>query len=192
MKTSSVSAGEAEKRLIDGNRRFTGGYAHSFEFPPEKLAKFSQSGQSPYAVVVTCSDSRVIPECIFSADMGDLFVIRVAGNVIGNEQLGSIEYAISHLGTKLVAVLGHTHCGAVEAALSGLQEGFTKYITGQIADAIGDEKDEYRACCLNVENSCSLIEKNLNIPADGDGTNIKVIGAVYDLESGKVEFLKQK
>ena len=81
-------------------------------------------GQHPYAIVICCSDSRVIPEQIFSADIGELFVIRVAGNVLDNHQLGSIEYAAAHLHAELVVMLGHTGCGAVGAALSGEADGF--------------------------------------------------------------------
>ena len=136
----------------------------------------------PYAVVVTCSDSRVIPESIFSAGIGELFVIRVAGNVINDFQLGSVEYAAEHLGSNLIVVLGHTHCGAVGAAIAGGAEGYIKSITNEIRLAVGNEKDDYKACCLNVEHSIKKINDNLNLP------NAKVIGAVYDIESGEVEF----
>ena len=144
-------------------------------------------GQSPYAVIITCSDSRVIPENIFMTGIGDLFVIRVAGNVIDNHQLGSIEYAMSHLGSKLVVVLGHTHCGAVNAAMGHSPDGFIKSITDQICLAIGDEKDDYKACRLNVARSVSIIEKSLRL--NNDENDAKVLGAVYHLEDGRVEFL---
>lgn len=100
----------------------------------------SKNGQKPYAVIVSCSDSRVIPECIFSAGIGDLFVIRVAGNVIDKYQLGSIEYAAEHLCCKLVVVLGHTQCGAVGAA-KGKCGGFVGFITDEIRRAVGTETD---------------------------------------------------
>lgn len=98
-----------------------------------------------YAIVLACSDSRVIPEAIFSAGIGDLFVIRVAGNVVDKHQLGSIEYAEDHLGCNLVVVLGHTGCGAVDAAMHHEPYGTVKFITDEIADAIGDETDEAAA-----------------------------------------------
>ncbi|MCH5259096.1 MAG: carbonic anhydrase, partial [Lachnospiraceae bacterium] len=126
-------------------------------------------------------DSRVIPESIFNAGIGELFVIRVAGNVIDNHQLGSIEYAAEHLGSPLVVVMGHNHCGAVGAAIGGGAENFINYITDEIKKAIGEEKDDYKACCLNVKHSVQVIEESLKVQ--------KVCGAVYHLEDGKVEFL---
>ena len=104
-----------------------------------------------------------------SAGIGELFVIRVAGNVMDNHQLGSVEYAAGHLGTKLVVVLGHSHCGAVGAALHQEPEGYTKFITDEIRKAIGGEKDEYRACCLNVERSVSIIKESLPLDKQHKG-----------------------
>lgn len=147
----------------------------------------SKTGQRPYAVVVACSDSRVIPECIFSAGIGELFVIRTAGNVIDVPQLGSIEYALEHLGTKLVVVLGHTCCGAIAAAVKGATEGFTGSIVKHIREAAGDEKDEYAVCVKNVQHGVRRIVNELGL-SEADG-NTEVIGAVYHIESGKVEFI---
>lgn len=147
-----------------------------------------EHGQHPYAIVVTCSDSRVIPESIFSAGIGDLFVIRVAGNVIDDHQLGSIEYAASHLGSPLIVVLGHTCCGAVDAAIHHDPEGYIKFITDEIKLAIGDEKDDFKACCLNVRRSMALIEHSLDI-AKMEEKGMQVVGAVYHIEDGRVEFL---
>ena len=112
------SADVAMEKLVEGNNKFVEGTEYSTSISPATLRNFI-SGQKPYAIIVTCSDSRVIPELIFSAGIGDIFVIRVAGNVIDAHQLGSIEYAADHLGTGLVVVLGHTRCGAVNAVLSG-------------------------------------------------------------------------
>ena len=179
----SYTAEEAKKLLVDGNRKYVASKAASLN-ASEEVLKASKDGQKPYAVIITCSDSRVIPEAIFSAGIGDLFVIRVAGNVIDRSQLGSIEYAVSHLGTGLVVVLGHDHCGAVGAALHHHSEGYIKSITDEILKAVGDEKDELKACCLNVKHSCQVIESSLNIP-------MTVVGAVYYLESGRVEFLDE-
>ena len=121
---------------------------------------------------------------------GDLFVIRVAGNVIDSHQLGSIEYAAEHLGTGLVVVLGHTDCGAVGAVLSGHGGGYIDYIAKDIAEAIGEEKDPYRAACLNVEHCCKIIESSLQIRKDEEEYGLRVMGAVYDIESGEVSFIK--
>ena len=146
-------------------------------------------GQSPYAIIVTCSDSRVIPENIFSAGIGELFVIRLAGNVIDDHQLGSIEYAAGHLGCRLVVVLGHTHCGAVDAAIHHEPEGYIKYITDEIKKAVGDETDPYKASCLNVRHSVREIEKSLCIHHIEEETGLRVVGAMYHIEDGSVEFL---
>ena len=146
-------------------------------------------GQSPYAIIVTCSDSRVIPENIFSAGIWELFVIRLAGNVIDDHQLGSIEYAAGHLGRRLVVVLGHTHCGAVDAAIHHEPEGYIKYITDEIKKAVGDETDPYKASCLNVRHSVREIEKSLCIHHIEEETGLRVVGAMYHIEDGSVEFL---
>ncbi len=113
-----VGPDEAMKRLIYGNRRFVNGETQH----PNQSAEYRLAlakGQRPYAVVVACSDSRVCPEIIFDQGLGDLFVVRVAGNTIGNVELGSIEYAVEHLGATLILVVGHEKCGAVGAAIQG-------------------------------------------------------------------------
>ena len=119
-----------------------------------------------------------------------MFVIRVAGNVIDSHQLGSIEYAADHLGCRLVVVLGHTHCGAVGAAIHQAPGGYVKSITDEIKRAIGGETDDYRACRLNVSNSVAAIERGLNIRNAADGAKLRVIGAVYDIADGSVEFME--
>lgn len=146
-----------------------------------------KNGQHPYAIIISCSDSRVIPESIFNAGIGDLFVIRVAGNVMDDHQLGSVEYAAHHLGVKLIVVLGHDHCGAVDAAVNHDPDGYIKFITDEIKKAIGDEKDEYKACCLNVKHSIGIIENSFEIHKEEEH-GLKVIGAVYHIENGQVEF----
>lgn len=189
MQSYKITADEAKKRLIIGNQKYIEANELSNDVSPENLLKFSKSGQQPYAIIITCSDSRVVPELIFSAGIGDLFVIRVAGNVIDSHQLGSIEYAAEHLGTGLIVVLGHDHCGAVDAAMNHEPDGYIKFITDEIVKAIGDEKDEVKACCLNVKHSCEIIEHSLQIQKDEREYGLKVLGAIYHLESGEVEFL---
>ena len=105
-----------------------------------------------------------------------------------NHQLGSVEYAADHLGCKLVVVLGHSHCGAVGAAIGSEPSGYVKFITDEIRTAIGDEKDELRASCLNVDRSVSIIKDKLKYD-DKDENGVKVCGAIYHIDSGKVEFL---
>lgn len=187
MENEILSASEALAKLKDGNKKYITATYPSGDISLIIRRETYDHGQTPYAVIVTCSDSRVIPESVFMAGIGELFVIRVAGNVIGRHQLGSIEYAVSHLGTKLVVVLGHNRCGAVGAALNGEPEGFIKFITDEIRMAIGEEKDEFRACCLNVQRSVSVIRENLTLP----GEDLKVCGAMYHIDSGEVEFLDE-
>ena len=128
-----------------------GATANPGDVSPKIRHKTCTEGQEPYAIVITCSDSRVIPESIFSAGIGELFVIRVAGNVMDKHQLGSVEYAADHLGCNLVVVLGHDNCGAVGAAISDKPGGYVKYITDEILKAIGEEKDPLKASCLNAK-----------------------------------------
>ena len=116
------------------------------------------AGKHPKAIVIACSDSRVIPEAIFNAGIGELFTIRVAGNVLDRHQLGSIEYAAAHLHCPLILVLGHTGCGAVSAALGGGGEGYIQYITDEILLAVGKERDPEKACRMNVQHAVEVIK----------------------------------
>lgn len=186
MQKGNLSAAEALQKLKEGNQRYLSAVTNPGDISPKIRQTTCDEGQTPYAIIVTCSDSRVIPEGIFSAGIGELFVIRVAGNVMDKHQLGSIEYAADHLGTNLVVVLGHEHCGAVGAAITSQPDGFVKYITDEILKAIGEEKDEYRACCLNVERGVSIIKESLGVSDDENG--LKVCGAFYHIGSGEVEF----
>lgn len=189
METYIDTAEKAKRKLIAGNEKFVAAKRSAIDISNEVLINADRHGQKPYAIIVTCSDSRVIPEIIFSAGIGDLFVIRVAGNVIDVHQLGSIAYAAEHLGTRLVVVLGHTHCGAVDAAMNHTPDGYIKYITDEIVKAIGDETDEFKACCRNVQHSCAVIKSSLQITEDAPASSLQVLGAVYHLDTGAVEYL---
>ena len=149
----------------------------------------AEHGQAPYAIVVACSDSRVIPEQIFDAGLGELFVIRVAGNVLDRHQLGSIEYAAGHLHSRLILVLGHTGCGAVGAALSGGGDGFIQYITDEILLAVGEEKDPIRACEKNVEHAVEILKREFCQHPEISAEELEIRGAVYDIESGRARWL---
>ena len=154
-----------------------------------RLKATADNGQQPFAIVICCSDSRVIPEQIFGAEIGDIFVIRVAGNVLDRHQLGSIEYAADHLGTKLILVLGHTRCGAVDSAIKGHAGGFIDSIIKDIELAIGGEKDPFKASCLNVKHGVEVIRHELEIHPVHDPEGLVVAGAIYHIEDGRVEFL---
>ena len=186
-----ISATEAKKKLIEGNQKYLDAKAGTGDISKALRLQTAEQGQHPYAIVITCSDSRVIPESIFSAGIGDLFVIRVAGNVLDNHQLGSIEYAAEHLGTKLIVMLGHTRCGAVGAVLAGHSGGFIDYLLKDIALAIGDEKDAFKASCLNVQHGVQRIRHELKIHPIEDEKGLEVIGAIYHIEDGTVEFIPE-
>lgn len=188
MHKENLSAAEALQKLKEGNRRYLTATSNPGDISLQIRKKTCDEGQSPYAIVVACSDSRVIPESIFSAGIGELFVIRVAGNVMDRHQLGSVEYAAEHLGCKLVLVLGHENCGAVGAALEGDPDGFVKSITDEIRKAIGGEKDAYRAGCLNVERAVTVIKESFGVN-DADEDGLQVRGAFYRIGSGEVEYL---
>ena len=164
------------------------------------------NGQNPCAVIITCSDSRVPPELIFNQGLGDLFVIRVAGNVIDKVELGSVEYAVKHLNTSLIVVMGHEHCGAVEAAV----EDDGKKDQGNIGAIIDKIKPSIKKVKLdkkiksenlqneklieavtdeNINNSSLELEKSKVIKKELQKGNIKIVEAKYMLESGKVKWL---
>ena len=178
----------AVERLQAGNEAYLGALNTIGDISAKIRTHTATNGQSPFAIVITCSDSRVIPEAIFDCGIGDLFVIRVAGNVIDNHQLGSIEYAADHLGTKLILVLGHTGCGAVDAAINHDPQGYIKFITDEISLAIGVETDPFKASCLNVQHSIDIIESSLAIQHDEE-EGLAVLGAIYHIDTGAVDFL---
>ncbi len=182
-----ITSNEAILKLKEGNKKYLNASSCTGDISQDVRKKTCELGQSPYATILTCSDSRVIPECIFSAGIGELFVIRVAGNVVDRHQMASIEYAAEHLGCSLVLVLGHNHCGAVDAAINHDPQGFVKFITDEIKLAIGGEKDEFCASCLNVRYSVSKIK--MNFAKSKKLSDLTVIGAIYHLEDGSVEFL---
>ncbi len=181
------TAEEGLQKLKEGNKKYLAEKGMG-DISRARREATLKNGQAPYAIIITCADARVIPEAIFATGLGDLFVIRVAGNVLDDHQLGSIEYAATHLGASLVVVLGHTHCGAVDAAIKHNPEGYIRFITDEIKAAIGDEKDPLAACRLNVKRSVKIIEESFTIKNAGT-RGLKVLGAVYYLEDGHVEFL---
>ena len=175
----------ALQSLKAGNARFVSGALTSKDDYTELREQLSV-GQHPFAVVLCCSDSRVAPEIIFDQKLGDLFVIRNAGNVVDDDVLGSIEYAVEHLGTPLVVVLGHSCCGAVTATCQGGDlPGHIVDIAQRIRPAMSTE------CCID-DNAKRHAKRMAQLIEDDDivhhlGT--QVTAAFYDLRSGKVEWL---
>ncbi|KAF5084862.1 carbonic anhydrase [Acetobacterium wieringae] len=176
------------KKLQQGNQVFVTAEKNPGDVSPKVRSKNVEAGQKPDAVVVTCSDSRVPPEHIFSAGIGELFVIRTAGNVIGDFELGSIEYAVGHLGTSVVLVLGHNHCGAVAAAMQGHGHGYITSIVEEIQPAIVGEENVATCENLNIDNSIKRILQSEAINERINAGEVRVLGAKYNLESGVVEF----
>jgi carbonic anhydrase len=196
------SADEALARLIAGNERFLRGESHTSGVPREKLATLAH-GQRPFATILGCSDSRVPPEWIFDAGLGELFVIRVAGNVVSPEIAGSLQYAGSHLQTPLFVVLGHEGCGAVSAALATRYEGTQHLSRIQIlVDSIIPALPEFDLRLSPQKRLARAVESNvrwtvqqiMNTPeakarvAEG---RVKLVGAIYEIETGRVRFLDQ-
>ena len=195
---AGVSADDALRRLLSGDRRFVAGKSEE----PHDAALIERrhtlaKDQKPFAVIVSCSDSRVPPELVFDVTLGDIFVVRTAGEVVDAVALGSIEYAIEHLGTRLIVVLGHQRCGAVSAAVSGATE------TGDIPDvlkAILPAVEETKAQSGDpIDNAVRAnardIAKRLQntgpiIPPHVQTGEVKIIAAYYSLDTGQVELLK--
>jgi carbonic anhydrase len=197
--TPSYTADEALARLVDGNVRFVRGEARFPTIQKEILAELAK-GQRPYATILGCSDSRVPPELIFDAGFGELFIARVAGNVISPEVLGTLQYAGVHLRTPLFVVLGHEGCGAVNAALAartGPRE-LTRIalLLDNILPGLRDlppglaPDEEARAAVeANVRWSMHQLLDTPEARARMVEGTMKLVGAVYELDSGRVRFL---
>ena len=165
---SKVTPDEALKQLVEGNARFVSG--HLTHAGPEQIAEARSAGtkgQSPFAVIVGCSDSRVGPEIVFDQGLGDLFVVRTAGEVVDAMALGSIEYAVEHLGSALILVLGHEHCGAVAAAVAGAkQPGHIQAVLDAIAPAVKQTKGQPGDPVENAIRAQALdVAKQLQMPS---------------------------
>ena len=197
---AGVTAEEALRRLEQGNARFVAGRVS--ETTPASVAEIRRKVaqvQKPFAIIVGCSDSRVGPEVLFDQNLGALFVVRTAGEVVDSIGLGSIEYAVAHLGSPLIVVLGHERCGAVSAAVSGAKEpGHIAAVLKAIQPAVNRAKGQpgdpvenaVRAQALDVAAYLKAAGPILK-EAVRSG-KLKVIAARYDLDSGKVSLLSAK
>ena len=183
-----MNATEALARLKEGNERFVQQGANTSDIGMARRAELAEAGQHPFAVVIACSDSRVVPEHLFDCGLGDLFTIRTAGNTIGSSELASVVYACAHLKCKLVVVLGHTQCGAVGATLAGGETGAVSVLTNRIQQAIGDEHDPVQASVLNAMAGIASLEACEELaPLLQNGLALK--GALHHIDTGEVEFL---
>ena len=195
-----VTADEALARLIAGNERFLRGAARFPTVQKEILADLAM-GQRPYATIIGCSDSRVPPELVFDVGFGELFVIRVAGNVIGPAVMGSIQYAAVHLRTPLFVVMGHEGCGAVQAALAARNDGARQpsriallldwIVPGLESVDASQAPDQQMAAAVEANVRWSmrqLLETPEGQARMSEGV-LKLVGAVYELRTGRVRFL---
>ncbi len=188
---------EALERLLAGNRRFFSGLPASRSAAAARRKELA-TGQKPFAVVVCCSDSRVGPEVVFDQGLGDIFVVRTAGEVVDDVGLGSIEYAVEHLGSPLVVVLGHEGCGAVTAALEGGDApghigAVVKAIAPAVAESAGAPGDaldnavraQIRAVVRRLRSAAPIVAELVH------AGRVRVVGARYDLDTGVVEVVER-
>ena len=195
-----MTSDQALARLIEGNERFVRGEARFPTVQKEILADLAK-GQQPYATILGCSDSRVPPELVFDAGFGELFIVRVAGNVISAEIMGTLQYAGVHLHTPLFVVMGHRGCGAVGAALEGKQRGASHpdriallleaiYPALERIDLTLPPEDLFDSAVeANVRWSMRQVLETPEAKARLKQGTFKLVGAVYDLETGRVRFL---
>jgi carbonic anhydrase len=198
---STVSAEQAEKLLKEGSHRFIKSYCGKNPKQGNKCLADVNMSQAPFAVVVACSDSRVPPELLFDRGLGDLFIIRLAGNIVDDAALGSIEYAVDHLGTPLVVVMGHKRCGAVTAAVEAADKneklpGHLPAIVNAITPAVeqvkgqsGDKVDNAVRANIKLVTAKIKAAEPVVAPAVKAG-KVRVLGAYFDLDDGRVSFFQ--
>ncbi len=204
-----ISASDALLKLRDGNRRFVAGDVAAASMASRAHQAGMSNGQTPFAIVLACSDSRVPVELVFDQGFGDLFVIRVAGNVVAPSQIGSIEFAASQFGTRLVVVLGHSNCGAVIATLEELSLDKThrspnlRAIVDRVRPAIEPLLETYRdsddqaltgaAVRANIQASVErLSHGSLILEQLINDSELTIVGAEYSIETGRVEFFDER
>jgi carbonic anhydrase len=196
--TPSVPADQGRQRLVEGNQRFVAGQLTAFGQLAHDRAQVAR-GQSPFAVIVSCSDSRVPPELVFDQSLGQLFVIRTAGQVLDDAALSSIVYGVDALKAPLLVVLGHSGCGAVEAAVAALQGQPIPGYAYRFAEAIGPAVQSVmkqpgdlldNAVRANIQQGVNQLKAAQPILAEAvAGGRLTVTGGYYDLASGQVSFL---
>jgi carbonic anhydrase len=192
---ATMSAEQSLKLLVEGNQRFVAGKLEHPNQTPERRAEVAK-GQHPFAAVLACSDSRTPPEIIFDRGLGDIFTVRVAGNVADQVVIESLDYSVKHLGVRLVMVLGHRRCGAVIAAVEGHEEpGDVGPMLSELKPAVAASKGMPGDPVENaVRENVKLVMKKLatspELAAMVKSGELKVVGGVYDLDTGTIEMLK--
>ena len=195
----TVSADDAMQRLVDGNDRFVSGEVAHPRSGTSRAMQTGTGGQYPFVSILSCADSRVPVERVFDQGIGDVFVVREAGNIATAPELASLEFGVGALGTNLLVVMGHTKCGAVnaiatEAALSGNLVALQEPIMPAVAEAKrtmsdGDDLTEMSVRTNTMHQVRRILTQSDALAAAVRGGSLKVVGAVYDLETGEVEFL---
>jgi carbonic anhydrase len=191
----SMPADQALKLLLEGNQRFIAG---KMEHPNQSPARRDEvaKGQHPFASVLACADSRTAPEIVFDRGLGDLFTVRVAGNVADKVVIESLDYSVKHLGVRLVMVLGHTRCGAVIAAVDGHDApGDVGPMLSELKPAVAASKGMPGDPVLNAvrQNVILIVEKlstSAELSAMVKSGELKIVGGVYDLSTGTIDMLK--
>jgi len=187
----SVGADDALARLKAGNQRFASSKVSAGKPVAARRAETAKD-QHPFAIIVGCADSRTAPEIIFDQSIGDLFVIRTAGNLVDDYALGSIEYAVGNLGTRLIVVLGHERCGAVKAALGGdSAPGHINSLVRDIQPAVIASKGKEGDALANAvhENDAEVAAKIKKQAQLGElASQVRIVESYYDLDTGKVEW----
>ena len=184
---------EVLNRLKEGNERFTADKKEG-KLQDRSRREELTKGQSPYAIVLSCADSRVVPELAFDSGLGELFTVRVAGNVANSSSIASMEYAVANLGTEIIVVMGHESCGAVTAAMSGGDNGYNlNHLLSHIAPAIaasGKDSPVNDVVKKNAQLTAEELKTRSTIIREAsESGKVKIVPAYYKLESGKVDFL---
>ena len=186
-----MNSKEVLSRLKVGNERFV---ADKLDGKLQCSSRRSAltGGQEPYAIILSCADSRVVPELCFDTGLGELFVVRVAGNVANTSSIGSIEYAVAHIGCPLLVVMGHQSCGAVTAAVGGGDNGYNlNHLVAHIVPAINScgDSDVDAVVRENAKQTAGHLANRSTIIGDAQAKGLKILPAFYCLGSGKVDFL---
>lgn len=193
----NLTPSQGYELLVEGNKRFVENLSSNHDHLD--MINETREGQYPFAVILSCMDSRTSAELIFDQGLGDLFSIRIAGNIVNNDILASLEYAVKYVGSKVLMVLGHTECGAIKSAKAGVADGHITDLLKRIQPSISkallkDEQDHIftdNVAYANVENSLEEILTRSQIVKDMFAKGeIGIVGGVYDVESGKVDFFK--
>ena len=191
-----MNISETIQRLIDGNARFIKDRLDG-KLQNSNRRKELVGGQDPYAIILSCADSRVVPELIFDVGLGELFVVRVAGNIANSSSIASIEYAVIHCGSKVIMVMGHQSCGAVTAAVTGGDNGYNlNHLLAHIAPSLSASKEGAEIndiVKINAElNAKELLSRSDIIKNYVDNGDVKIVPAYYHLDSGRIELLNFK